>query len=484
MTVGKKIGAGFALVLLLQAVVGAIAYATTQRLIENSRWEAHTHQVIEEIARYLSAVKELETSQRGYVITGKEEYLGPYRVAQPEVEAHLRTLETLTTDNPEQQERLRQLRAPTQARVSVCQETIDARKKEGFEAALALVLTDRGRLASDEIRRVTSEMDDAERKLLAVRAADARASADRLTWVIVGGFGGALLASGLVVFLLVKALGDQVGGAVQRIQSSSAELQAAANQQASATREQVTSMAEINTTMRELLATSRQITDSAQRVVRIAEETASAARSGDQVVGRAQDSIASIKRQVDLVVTHMLELGRRSQQIGGVLELVNELLEQTNILAINATIEAASAGGEGRRFAAVADEIRKLSDRVGGSAKEVRALVDEIRASVNTTVMATESGSKAVDSGTRQFGEVAAQFKHIAGQVATTTDAAREIELSTKQQATAVEQVNVAIANVSQASRETEAGASQTLQTASELSSLSRELLRVVQAPS
>ncbi len=179
---------------------------------------------------------------------------------------------------------------------------------------------------------------------------------------------------------------------------------------------------------------------------RLAPNGTLARQQGCQVVGRAQDSIASIKRQVDLVVTHMLELGRRSQQIGGVLELVNELLEQTNILAINATIEAASAGGEGRRFAAVADEIRKLSDRVGGSAKEVRALVDEIRASVNTTVMATESGSKAVDSGTRQFGEVAAQFKHIAGQVATTTDAAREIELSTKQQATAVEQVNVAIA--------------------------------------
>ena len=95
--------------------------------------------------------------------------------------------------------------------------------------------------------------------------------------------------------------------------------------------------------------------------------------------------------------------------------------------------------------------------------------------------MTTESGSKAVDAGYRQFVDVATAFKQIASQVSTTTEAAREIELSTKQQSTAVEQVNIAIANVAQASRETEASSGQTLQTASELSGLSNELLRIVQ---
>jgi len=95
--------------------------------------------------------------------------------------------------------------------------------------------------------------------------------------------------------------------------------------------------------------------------------------------------------------------------------------------------------------------------------------------------MATETGSKAVDSGARQFGEVATAFKQITGLVVTTTEAAREIELSTKQQSTAVEQVNLAIANVAQATRETEASSAQTLQTASQLSTLSKELLRLVQ---
>jgi methyl-accepting chemotaxis protein len=96
-------------------------------------------------------------------------------------------------------------------------------------------------------------------------------------------------------------------------------------------------------------------------------------------------------------------------------------------------------------------------------------------------VMATESGSKAVDAGARQFSEVAMSFRQIAGMVGTTTEAAKEIELSTKQQSSAVEQVNLAVVNVSQAAHETETSSGQTLQTSSELTTLSRDLARLIQ---
>jgi methyl-accepting chemotaxis protein len=240
-------------------------------------------------------------------------------------------------------------------------------------------------------------------------------------------------------------------------------------------------MTEIGTTIGELLATSRQIAESAQRVAHIAGQTAAAGSSGDSTVTVAHESIAAIRRQVDLIVSQMLDLGKKSQQIGAVLDIVAELAEQTNILAINATIEASGAGETGKRFAVVADEIRKLADRVAGSTKEIRTLIEDVRSAVNTTVMTTESGSKAVDTGARQFSEVAAVFRQIAELVGTTTEAAREIELSTKQQTTAVEQVNVAIVGVAQASKETEASSGQTLQTAVQLSDLSRELQRLVQ---
>jgi methyl-accepting chemotaxis protein len=266
------------------------------------------------------------------------------------------------------------------------------------------------------------------------------------------------------------------------VQSSSAELQAAANQQASGAKEQAGAMNEIATTIRELLATSRQIAESAQRVAGIAGDTDSASRAGDETAEKASAAFTAMRKQVDAIVGHMLDLGRKSQQVGAILEIVSELAEQTNILSINATIEAAGAGEAGKRFAVVADEIRKLADRVTGSTKEIRSLIDDVRSAVNTTIMVTETGSKAVDAGARQFEGVAVSLRRIAGMANTTTEASREIELSTKQQSTAVEQVNVAISNVAQASKETEVSSGQILQTASELSDLSRQLGRIVRS--
>ena len=96
--------------------------------------------------------------------------------------------------------------------------------------------------------------------------------------------------------------------------------------------------------------------------------------------------------------------------------------------------------------------------------------------------MTTEGGTKAVDAGARQFSDVTTAFRQIVGLVSTTTEAAREIELSTKQQSTAVEQVNIAVANVAQATKETEASSGQTFQTASQLAGLSRDLMQLIQA--
>jgi methyl-accepting chemotaxis protein len=190
----------------------------------------------------------------------------------------------------------------------------------------------------------------------------------------------------------------------------------------------------------------------------------------------------SIRQQVDLIVNHMLELGKKSQQIGTILDIVSELAEQTNILSINATIEAAGAGEAGKRFAVVADEIRKLADRVAIATKDIRVLIDDVRSAVNTTVMATETGSKAVDTGSRQFVGVTSAFTQIATLVTTTTEIAREIELSTKQQSTAVAQVNLVITDAAQASKENEISTGEVLKTASTLADLSRKLLRLVQA--
>lgn len=480
-TFGKKIAGGFALSLVLLMAIGTVAYRSIGKLTVTSERVTHTHAVMEHVADVLSSLKDAETGQRGYVITGDEAFLEPYRTGIATLQNVVKELRELAADNPRQRQRIDAMEPIIAAKLAELKQTIDLRKSGDVDGTVKIVRAGEGKRLMDELRRILDAMQSEERDLLARRAQEVAAAATGAQSIIIFGTVLCLLLVSAAGAMITRSLGRRIGSSVGQIQSSSTELQAAANQQATATKEQATAMSEISTTISELLATSRQIAESAQRVALIAGQTAAAARSGEATVAMAHESIATIRRHVDLIVNHMLELGKKSQQIGAVLDIVAELAEQTNILAINATIEAAGASEAGKRFAVVADEIRKLADRVAGSTKEIRGLIDDVRSSVNSTIMTTEGGSKSVDAGTRQFADVAAAFAQIAGLVGTTTEAAREIELSTKQQTTAVEQVNVAITGAAQATRETEASSSQTLQTAAELGSLSHALLRIVQ---
>lgn len=479
-TVGRRLVAGFGLSALTLVIVAIVSYRNANLLIENDALVERSHQVRLQLADLLSEMKDAETGQRGYVITGDDIYLEPYKNALGAVAATLGDFQKLTADSADQQRRLATIKPIIDAKFAELKQVIDLRRNQGFEAAAKIVQTNSGKTHMDQIRAIVAAADQEARDVLKQRAEEAHASAEMTQKIILWGGLAGTLAVCAIGWLITRSLSDQIGAAVGQVRSSSTELQSAANQQASGAKEQAAAMAEISTTISELLASSRQIAESAQRVAHNAEETANAARTGHGTVDMTHESIAGIRRQVDQIVSHMLELGKKSQEIGTVLDIVSELAEQTNILAINATIEAAGAGEAGKRFAVVAEEIRNLADRVGGSTKEVRALIEDVRSAVNTTVMATETGSKAVDAGSRQFGDLASAFKQIANLVAATTEAAREIELSTKQQSTAVEQVNLAVANVTQSSMETETSAGQTLQTVSQMAALSTDLLRII----
>jgi methyl-accepting chemotaxis protein len=480
-TFSRRINVSLAVAAAFTVVVGLIATSTLRDLVaSNERVVAANIDGLLHATQLELLLERKSAAARGFLFNGDERFARQVGAARDELAANLDRMER-DPSTPGSAQAIAGIRKAADMHQQASDQVAEMRRSGASAAAVAkayddLVLPIRDRItatirdyvALQEKRVAEAEREEGERARFAIGLVTAAAVL------------GAIFAA-LVALFLSRALNRQIGTAVAHVQSSSAELQTAANQQATGAKEQTTAMNEITTTISELLATSRQIAESAQRVAEIAERTTAAAHTGDDTVDQAHDSIAGIRQQMDMVVAHMLELGRKSQEVGAVVDIVSELAEQTNILAINATIEAAGAGDAGRRFAVVADEIRQLADRVTGSTKEIRPLIEDMRGAVNTTIMATETGSKAVDGGSRQFGDVASSFKQIAALLGTTTEAAREIELSTKQQSSAVEQVNAAIANVAQTTRETEVSARQTLDTVSQLAGLSRDLLRLVQ---
>lgn len=478
----RKVAASFAGVVLLTILTAAIAAVALRSVVVSK------DQVIDVEAADLAAIERLRSTSaakgleaRGYLLTRDPAQLEASKAAREKFRSAVASLRSDAGDN-EKRRLVDELEKAETDHTAASQLVLDLRAKGDPIETVAqqfdsVVMPKRDTLDSaiDALARLQ------ERRLEDARKRSTADASSATTFVVSAAVLATLLAA-VAAYVLQRSLRVQVSSAVQHVHSSSAELQTVAAQQATGAKEQSVAISEIATTIGELLATSRQIAESARRVASISGETATAARSGDGSVLKTQESVGAIKRHVDLIVTHMLDLGKKSQQSGAILDIITELADQTNILAINATIEAAGAGEAGRRFSVVADEIRKLADRVSGSTKDVRHLVEEIRASVNTTVMATESGSKAVEAGARQFGELTSAFRHIAGLVGTNTEAAREIELSTKQQATAVEQVNVAIANVAQATKESELGTTQALATASQLAEMSRNLRAIVYA--
>ncbi|WP_434390534.1 HAMP domain-containing methyl-accepting chemotaxis protein [Melittangium boletus] len=478
-TVGRQFLVGL---FLLALMIGTFVYLTRMRVqaFSGAAMLVSTSQkTLRQLERIHSKFKDAESAHRDYLLAGGEAAALSFQQARAAVDTELQAF--TPSSDPEHQKRITALQEIVAQELKRMDESLEARRVQGsLDSPSASNAQSRQR--QERVREAVGKARESEEAVLGKNELQQEEELKAFgTFFWIDGLG-IMLVITTTALLIGRALERKLQTAISQVQNSSAELHSAATQQVTGAREQASATTEISTTVKELLSTSRQIATSAQQVSRVADETAGAARQGNDTVQRSQEAIDAVRRQVDSVVTHMLELGKRSQEIGGILDIINELSEQTNILAINATIESAGAGEHGRRFAVVAEEIRKLADRVGGATKDIRALIDEIRAASNTTIMATEDGSKAVQSSAKQFSEVAGSFRRISELVRTNLDVVREIELSTQQQTTAVEQVNIAILEVAQTAQQSEVSSSQTLQTANRLSQLSQQLTAILDA--
>lgn len=182
------------------SVVGAMIYTSVSELLEDMARVTHTHIVMGTVAETLSLVKDVETSQRGYIITGQNRYLDPYHAAIPLLKQNLIKLKSLTADNDTQQRHLLPLTEAITNRLSVARAVIGVRRKQGFAAAQRIISTGEGRREMDAIRAGIADMDAEERRLLELRSNNAQ-SASR--FALIAGAGGLLVVI-IIVFLILN----------------------------------------------------------------------------------------------------------------------------------------------------------------------------------------------------------------------------------------------------------------------------------------
>ncbi len=214
----KKVISGFGFMLLLLCLIGGAVYQSTTQLVRANRSVKHTLMVLEKLEDVASHLKDAETGQRGYLLTGKVAYLGPYRDATAVLGQEIEALQQLTVGNSAQQRRLNALEPLVVSKLAELDQTIDLRKKAGFEAALQVVLTDRGRLLMDQIRVLINEMREEEKRSLEHYSAAAAARAQFLIGGVALGTLSAFTLTPLAIFVINQE-------ATQRLRAEKARLE-------------------------------------------------------------------------------------------------------------------------------------------------------------------------------------------------------------------------------------------------------------------
>jgi signal transduction histidine kinase len=183
-----------------------MALRNTLKLKETDAWVEHTHGVIVQLNQVASSITDAETSQRGFVITGRQSYLDPYTRALASLDGEIQTLKELTRDNFQQQQRISELEVSVKSRLITLADVIDKRNKEGFEQAQRTIVAGNGKEQMDDIRRRVAEIEKVEETLLASRKTSANAST-RLT---LSTFGSGFAASFVLLLLVFLLLNHQI----------------------------------------------------------------------------------------------------------------------------------------------------------------------------------------------------------------------------------------------------------------------------------
>ena len=265
-----------------------------------------------------------------------------------------------------------------------------------------------------------------------------------------------------------------LGSAASEIVASTAQLAASASESAAAVTETTTTVEEVRQTAQVASQKAKLVSDSAQKAAQI---SLSGRKSTEDVAA----GMNRIRQQMEAIAASMVRLSEQSQAIGQIVATVEDLATQSNLLAVNAAIEAAKAGEHGKGFGVVAQEVKSLAEQSRQATNQVRTILGDIQKATGAAVMATEEGGKAVEAGTRQTEVAGGSIQALAGSVNEAAQAATQIAASSQQQLVGVDQVAGAMESIKQASTQNMAAAKQLETAARNLNELGQQLKQMVE---
>ena len=238
-----------------------------------------------------------------------------------------------------------------------------------------------------------------------------------------------------------------VSEAVSRILTSMTQVVSSATETAA-------SVTEAAATVEQVKQTSQLSNQRAVDVATIAERAVQVSQTGEQSVQEAIEGMTLVRDQMQSIAESVLKLGDQSRAIGEIITAVSELAEQSNLLAINAAIEAAKAGEHGKGFAVVAQEVKALAEQSKQATGQVRTMLEQIQRAANVAVMVTEQGSKSAESGVKQSIEAGESIRALANSISEAAQAVGQISASSQQQLVGMDQVATAMQDIKEGSQE------------------------------
>jgi methyl-accepting chemotaxis protein len=267
---------------------------------------------------------------------------------------------------------------------------------------------------------------------------------------------------------------------VNVLASSGSEIMASVSQLTSGAAETSTAVSETTTTVEEVKQTTDVSSQKAKHVAELGQKSVEISRAGLKSIEDTINGMNRIKEQVESIADMVVRLSEQSQAIGEIIATVNDLAEQSNLLAVNASIEAAKAGEQGKGFAVVAQEIRSLAAQSKQATTQVRNILFDVQKAISSAVMATELGSKAVEEGVRLSTQAGKAIDVLADSVTESTNAAIQIAASSQQQLIGMDQVVSAMGNIREAALQMASSTKQTEKSAHDLHSLGLRLQEIV----